>query len=141
MTLEYKILSAQDVGYFEQIMQEALQEGWNFCGPTLVYEDSLLREMVRETIEPAPQPPQAPEINDQDFKLRFDKLLDDKFKDLLFVNNIQLGCEKGKLFTMVGTDRQEGISPKAILSILKGSSHYPIDTDDNWVIGQVEQLL
>lgn len=141
--IKYKIITSKTAEELEKEIQKLLDNGWAFVGSLVSDEQGFAREMVKEVKE-LKEPEQVqidPETVDQEFKLRYNRLLGEKTRDLLYINGIVLNCEKGQMTTSYKGETTQGISPAHVLQLLKSSKHYPINADDKVILKELESLV
>ena len=145
--IQYKIVEAPSTKLMEERVQKMLEEGWGFVGNLISINQPKVslyaREMVKEVKElTEPTPVEVdPDVIDQEFKVRYNKVLGDKTRDLLYINGIVLDCNKGVLTTSYKGETKVGISPVHVLNLLKNSKHFPINTDEKQILNELEGLV
>ena len=141
-TPSYKILTADTIEGIEQQTAAFIEMGWQPASDVryIASEKLFIHEMLYFPRPDAPAPA-APAVDAEKFAGKLANM-NQKVKDLLDINGIELACsEDGKLYTRVGDKVVEGISPNAVLLALKASKHCPVDLDDAMVINAVESVI
>lgn len=141
----YRIIVESDLQRMQAQVEQLLQEGWSFLGNLIISEHQDMPPVfVREMFFNRPAIPETSidtDVIDQDFKVRYNKLLSQRTRDLLDINGIVLSCEGGRFQTTVNGETTEGFSPAHILRLLKNAKHYPLNADDEAILSELETLV
>ena len=141
MQLEYRILGATTWKTLEEMVKEALANGWQFAGPLVVDKDNrhFYKEMVKEK-QSQLEKTQVEATLDARFNEKY-SALDPKIKDLLEINGIELMSQNGKLFTIIGGKVSEGILPSKVAHALITSKHCPLSLSVEEITAKLETLV
>lgn len=142
MLPEYKIIKATELETLENLTLEMLVQGWQLAGPIGHYGSYFYHEMMRLVPDPKAQEQEAAaQLTIQESFDQHLEQMDQKVKDLLEINNIELMYMDGRYYTKVGEKVHEGIDPNHVLQVLKASKHYPLDMDDSVVLNAIESIV
>lgn len=145
---QYKIIQTKTLDEIEKETIALIEQGWQPAGPVTEIKSAkssdnhFYHEMVRFVVNTEEQ--QKMELQIAAAKKAFtDKInnMDQKVKDLLDLNDIQLMFVDGKLYTQQNGKVSEGIDPQDVLKKLKSSDHYPIDMPDDTVLNAIESII
>lgn len=148
--LEYRIVthSAPVIGAallaMEEEMNKLLNEGWQKASDIRTFQMETLglnglitvyQELIREI------PEEEPKYDETAFVTAY-AALDPHVRDLLEINQVGFGFEKGRPYTYFGEEKIEGfMSPTTVLARLKNSGHLPIDLDEYGFVTELGKLL
>ena len=146
MIPDYKIVRTKSLDTMESQVDELMKDGWQIVGDVKPYVEGSNQMFYRELVKLRPDEEaiaraQQALVNEQE---RFSKAIenmDERVRDLLEINNIELIFVDGLFYTNVNGKTEEGINAYHILDLLKKSKHYPVDMEDATVVNAIEGLV
>lgn len=142
MIPDYKIIKADNLETLENLTDALMKDNWQIAGVIGYAENRYFREMVKLVPDQAAidRANQERENHEKRFIEALDAM-DQRVKDLLEINNIQLIMIEGAYYTNINGKTIEGISARDILDALKKSKHYPVDMADETVLNAIEGVV